>query len=97
MFIDIMFNLLISFRPNSNQILWENTKTRVIIYILINEQLYFNLRYYSIGYCGMGYYNIVYYVTLCILAVGNMVLGIMILGLRTFNLRKLWYTPVRKL
>ena len=25
MFIDIMFNLLISFRPNSNPILWENT------------------------------------------------------------------------
>ena len=29
-FIDIMFNLLISFRPNSNHILSENTKTVVI-------------------------------------------------------------------
>ena len=37
MFIDIMFNLLISFRPYSNDILCENTKTLVITKVFINE------------------------------------------------------------
>ena len=51
-----MFNLLISFGPNSNHILWEKTKTLVITQVLINEQLYFNFGYYSMGYSDIGYH-----------------------------------------
>ena len=68
MFDKIMFNLLISFRPNSNHTLLENTKTLVITQVLINEQLHFNFGYYSMGHCG----GIGYYVTLGIMALGIM-------------------------
>ena len=54
--IDIMFNLLIPFRPYSNRILCENTNTLLITTVLINEQLYLNFGYYSMGFCGIGYY-----------------------------------------
>ena len=57
-----MFNLLLTFRPISYQILGENTKTPVLAYLLINEKLYFISGYYYSDYCG-----IAYYVTLSIL------------------------------
>ena len=75
MFMDIMFNLLISFRPDSNHILRGNTETLVITEVLIKEQLYFNFGYYSTEYCDIGYY-----VTL-----GIMASGIMTLHIKTCN------------
>ena len=63
--IDIISNLLISFRPNSNQILWEATKKLVITWLLINEDLSFIFGCCSMGFCGIGYY----------ITLGNMTLG----------------------